>query len=49
MSHTNAKVTEVLLFMKKILFLMKSSLDTDPAGRDIIVWRNTVTFSVFYY
>ena len=26
--------------MKSISFLIKSSLDTDPAGRDIILWRN---------
>jgi len=40
MSHTNPKVTDVLLFMESISFLMKSSNDTDPAGRDVILWRN---------
>jgi len=40
MSHTNPKVTEVLLFMKSLNFLMKSFLDTDPTDRDIILWRN---------
>jgi len=40
MSHTNPKVTNVLLFMESISFLMKSSLDTDPAGGDVILWRN---------
>jgi len=35
-SHTNPKVTVVLLFRYKIDFLVNSCLDTDPAGRDFM-------------
>ena len=35
-SHTNPKVTVILLFRYKIDFLVNSCLDTDPAGRDFM-------------
>jgi len=48
MSHTNPKVTEVLLFRYRISFLLNSCLDTEPAGRYIILWRNiNVRASIF--